>query len=58
MGVMDASFMLSRTNPVVRELLIIFRSRTSIGSVTCFRIVMGRRSVVEEVRLDFRRELI
>ena len=39
MGVMEASFMSSFTNPVVRELLIIGRSRISIGSLTCFRIV-------------------
>ena len=58
MGVMEASFMPSGTNQVVRELLIIGRSVTAIGPVTCFRIVMGRGSVGEQVRVDFRMELI
>ena len=48
----------SGTNPVVRELFIIGRSVTAIVPVTCFRIVMGRGSVGEEVRVDFRMELI
>ena len=59
MGVMDASFMYSRSNPVVMELLIIGRSRIAIGSViVCFRIVMGRWSVGVKVRVYLRRELI
>ena len=58
MGVMYASFMTICSNPLVRELLIIGRSRIAIGSVTCFRIVMGRWLVGEEVRVYFRRELI
>ena len=58
MDVKKASFMPSGTNSVVRELLIIGRSRTPIGSATCFRIVMGRGTVGVEVRVDFRREFI